>query len=46
MELIEKYVSWSEEHGDWQLKAIAYTGNNMRASAPPAKKEFSVGFYF
>lgn len=41
VELIEKYVSWSEEHGDWQLKAIAYTGNNMRASAPPAKKEFS-----
>ncbi|CAJ0597612.1 unnamed protein product [Cylicocyclus nassatus] len=34
VELIEKYVSWSEEMGDWQLNAIAYTGNNMRASAP------------
>ncbi|EGT47810.1 hypothetical protein CAEBREN_00726 [Caenorhabditis brenneri] len=41
LEMIEKYVSWSEEHGDWQLKAIAYTGNNMRASAPPAKQTFS-----
>ncbi|CAI2349829.1 unnamed protein product [Caenorhabditis sp. 36 PRJEB53466] len=41
VELIEKYVTWSEEHGDWQLKAIAYTGNNMRASAPPAKTVFS-----
>ncbi|WKY01199.1 hypothetical protein Q1695_015311 [Nippostrongylus brasiliensis] len=34
VELIEKYVSWSEEMGDWQLNAIAYTGNNMRAAAP------------
>ncbi|RCN26063.1 hypothetical protein ANCCAN_28218 [Ancylostoma caninum] len=34
VELIEKYVSWSEEMGDWQLNAIAYTGNNMRATAP------------
>ncbi|PAV65692.1 hypothetical protein WR25_17211 [Diploscapter pachys] len=35
LELIEKYVSWNEEIGDWQLKAIAYAGNNMRATAPP-----------
>ncbi|CAD6198252.1 unnamed protein product [Caenorhabditis auriculariae] len=42
VELIEKYVSWSEEHGDWQLKAIAYTGNNMRASAPPQNPTFSM----
>ncbi|CAI5444741.1 unnamed protein product [Caenorhabditis angaria] len=41
VELIEKYVSWSEEHGDWQLKAIAYTGNNMRAAAPPTTSTFS-----
>uniref|UniRef100_A0A8R1DPF9 Kinesin-like protein n=1 Tax=Caenorhabditis japonica TaxID=281687 RepID=A0A8R1DPF9_CAEJA len=41
VELIEKYVSWNEDHGDWQLKAIAYTGNNMRATAPPTKKSFS-----
>ncbi|KAF1763540.1 hypothetical protein GCK72_011806 [Caenorhabditis remanei] len=41
VEMIEKYVSWSEEHGDWQLKAIAYTGNNMRQTAAPVKQEFS-----
>ncbi|KJH53022.1 hypothetical protein DICVIV_00707 [Dictyocaulus viviparus] len=35
VELIEKYVSWSEETGDWQLSAIAYTGNNMRETVPP-----------
>ncbi|KAE9418932.1 hypothetical protein Angca_002353, partial [Angiostrongylus cantonensis] len=33
VELIERYVSWSEEMGDWQLNAIAYTGNNMRETA-------------
>ncbi|CAB3402209.1 unnamed protein product [Caenorhabditis bovis] len=41
VEIIEKYVNWSEEHGDWQLKAIAYTGNNMRECAPPPQREFS-----
>ncbi|VDN55210.1 unnamed protein product [Dracunculus medinensis] len=34
LELIEKFVSWNEEIGDWQLKCIAYTGNNMRARNP------------
>jgi len=29
-EMIERYVHWNEEIGDWQLKCIAYTGNNMR----------------
>ncbi|VDN03941.1 unnamed protein product [Thelazia callipaeda] len=31
LELIERFVIWNEEVGDWQLKCIAYTGNNMRA---------------
>lgn len=35
LELIERYVRWNEEVGDWQLKCIAYTGNNMRARNPP-----------
>ena len=29
-EMIERYVSWNDEIGDWELKCIAYTGNNMR----------------
>lgn len=28
--MIERYVSWNDEMGDWELKCIAYTGNNMR----------------
>ncbi|EFO18808.1 kinesin-like protein KIF3A [Loa loa] len=35
LELIERFVRWNEETGDWQLKCIAYTGNNMRARNPP-----------
>ncbi|TKR77759.1 hypothetical protein L596_018672 [Steinernema carpocapsae] len=34
LELIEKFVSWNDEVGEWQLKGIAYTGNNMRATKP------------
>lgn len=32
---IEQNVFWSEEMGEWQLKCIAYTGNNMRIKAVP-----------
>uniref|UniRef100_A0A915D0Q4 Kinesin-like protein n=1 Tax=Ditylenchus dipsaci TaxID=166011 RepID=A0A915D0Q4_9BILA len=41
LKLIERYVFWNEEIGDWQLKCIAYTGNNMRADKempPPVYK--------
>uniref|UniRef100_A0A0M3KC26 Kinesin-like protein KIF3A (inferred by orthology to a human protein) n=1 Tax=Anisakis simplex TaxID=6269 RepID=A0A0M3KC26_ANISI len=34
LEMIERFVWWNEEMGDWQLKCIAYTGNNMRARNP------------
>uniref|UniRef100_A0AC35TTY8 Kinesin-like protein n=1 Tax=Rhabditophanes sp. KR3021 TaxID=114890 RepID=A0AC35TTY8_9BILA len=30
LELIEQHVSWNEDIGEWQLRGIAYTGNNMR----------------
>lgn len=33
-ELIEQHVSWNEEIGEWQLKFVAYTGNNMRKVSP------------
>ena len=35
--LIEENISWNEELGEWQLKCIAYTGNNIRK---PKEKEF------
>ncbi|XP_043925185.1 kinesin-like protein KIF3A isoform X1 [Protopterus annectens] len=39
-EMIENYVNWNEDIGEWQLKCVAYTGNNMRKQTPvPDKKE-------
>ena len=34
--LIERYVHWHEQLGEWQVRCVAYTGNNMapRAQAP------------
>ncbi|KAJ2939541.1 hypothetical protein O0L34_g6372 [Tuta absoluta] len=29
--LIEQYVHWNEQLGEWQVKCVAYTGNNMAA---------------
>lgn len=29
---IERYVHWNEDIGEWQLKCVAYTGNNMQKS--------------
>jgi kinesin family protein 3/17 len=34
--LIEENILWNEELGEWQLKCIAYTGNNIRK---PKEKE-------
>lgn len=28
--LIEQSVQWNEDIGEWQLRCVAYTGNNMR----------------
>jgi kinesin family protein 3/17 len=33
-EMIEQYVHWNEDIGEWQLKCVAYTGNNMRKQSP------------
>ncbi|XP_058801745.1 kinesin-like protein KIF3A [Phymastichus coffea] len=30
--LVERFVHWNEDVGEWQLKCVAYTGNNMRKS--------------
>ncbi|GMR42327.1 hypothetical protein PMAYCL1PPCAC_12522, partial [Pristionchus mayeri] len=40
LELIEKYVVYDEEKGEWQLKAIAYTGNNIRTEKLPPPPPF------
>lgn len=31
-ELIEKHAHWNEDIGEWELKCVAYTGNNMKKS--------------
>ncbi|CAG5093987.1 Similar to KRP85: Kinesin-II 85 kDa subunit (Strongylocentrotus purpuratus), partial [Cotesia congregata] len=34
--MIERYVHWNEDIGEWQLKCVAYTGNNMRKAQTTA----------
>ena len=36
--MIEQYVHWNEDIGEWQLKCVAYTGNNMRKQSPQPDK--------
>ncbi|XP_071267857.1 kinesin-like protein KIF3A isoform X1 [Salvelinus alpinus] len=38
-EMIENYVQWNEDIGEWQLKCVAYTGNNMRKQTPVLDKK-------
>lgn len=35
--MVEKFTHWNEDIGEWQLKCVAYTGNNMRKSIPEKK---------
>ena len=42
-EMVEQHVQWNEEIGEWQLRCVAYTGNNMRKSSQ-AKLERSQEF--
>lgn len=34
---IEHFTHWNEDIGEWQLKCVAYTGNNMWKSIPEKK---------
>ncbi|XP_060082494.1 kinesin-like protein KIF3A [Ylistrum balloti] len=38
-EMIEDHVHWNDDIGEWQLKCVAYTGNNMRKQTPQPDKE-------
>lgn len=35
--MIERFTHWNEDIGEWQLKCVAYTGNNMRKSVGDEK---------
>ena len=34
-EIIEQHVNWSEEYGEWQVKGVAYAGNNINQYNTP-----------
>lgn len=38
-EMIEQHVAWNDDIGEWQLRCVAYTGNNMRKQTPQPEKE-------
>lgn len=35
--MIEQFTQWNEDIGEWQLRCVAYTGNNMRKNIPETK---------
>lgn len=35
--MVERFTHWNEDIGEWQLKCVAYTGNNMRKNIPEPK---------
>ncbi|CAG5134638.1 unnamed protein product, partial [Candidula unifasciata] len=37
--MIENHVHWNEDIGEWQLKCVAYTGNNMRKQMIQSEQE-------
>lgn len=37
--MIEQHVSWNDDIAEWQLRCVAYTGNNMRKQIPQTEKE-------
>ena len=32
-------MAWNDDIGEWQLRCVAYTGNNMRKQTPQPDKE-------
>jgi kinesin family protein 3/17 len=36
-EIIEQHVNWSEEYGEWQLRGVAYAGNNINQYSSPRR---------
>ena len=34
-QIIEDHVTWSEEYGEWQVRGVAYAGNNINQYVSP-----------
>jgi len=46
-ELIKKNSFWNEEIGEWELRCVAYTGNNMAKELPNDEEiTFEVSCYY
>ncbi|XP_057314746.1 kinesin-like protein KIF3A [Hydractinia symbiolongicarpus] len=41
-DLVTQNVIWNEDIGEWQLRYVAYTGNNMRKMSPSPERENDV----
>ncbi|KAG1676987.1 Kinesin-like protein KIF3A [Nymphon striatum] len=37
--MLEHHVHWNEDIGEWQLKCVAYTGNNMTKQSPVRNRD-------
>jgi len=37
-DMIQEYIHWNEDIGEWQLKCVAYSGNNMRKESSLPEK--------
>ncbi|XP_062586138.1 kinesin-like protein KIF3A [Saccostrea cucullata] len=38
-DMIEQNVTWNDDIGEWQLRCVAYSGNNMRKQSPQPEKD-------
>nr|CAB3259105.1 kinesin-like protein KIF3A [Phallusia mammillata] len=41
LQMIQEHTLWNDEIGEWQLKCVAYTGNNMRKQTPLPDKNLT-----
>lgn len=39
LQMIDEHMAWNDNIGEWQLKCVAYTGNNMRKHSPIPEKD-------
>jgi len=44
--IIEENVIWNDDLGEWQLKCVAYTGNNMKKPKENDKEKNKVKLIF
>lgn len=43
-DVVDHCMAWNDEVGEWQLRCVAYTGNNMRKSSPTPEKKIEKNY--